>query len=151
MSLILPPARDRADRELRRIVRHADVNMSLIPRKVVNSKGNSSALGDTGEIMLVDLLGLPTPRLSRVPERAYQFLLFRIDAADRQAGRDETLFLGRDVSELLGPFGASRPALLSLICLQREAHLLKQSANRCLARGMSLGCELFAQPTKTAP
>ena len=36
-----------------------------------------------GATLLVDLLGLPAPRLSLAPERAYQFLLLCIDTDDR--------------------------------------------------------------------
>src|SRR5262245_59084280 len=60
--LLLPPSTDRADRELRRIVRHPDDYVTRISPQIVDPIRYGEALREAGEVILIDLLGFSAPR-----------------------------------------------------------------------------------------
>src|SRR5262249_58644535 len=74
LPFLLPPACDGMNGELRGIVGHADIDIAFVPSHVVDAEGNRPALGCSGEVVLMHLLGLPAPCLPRIAELADQLL-----------------------------------------------------------------------------
>lgn len=65
--------------------------------------------------MLIDFFRFPAPRMAVVPKFTNQFLLLRVDTDNGPSSGNKVLLLGGDVSELLIPFRAPKPALLPLV------------------------------------
>src|SRR5262249_19357059 len=123
----VPPAGQGMDRELGSRIGHSHVDEAFVSGYIVNAKRDRPTLCHSGKIVLMNLLGFPPPRPSVVSEFADKFFFLGVHADDWKSSAREALLLGRDVLELLIPLRASRSALLPLVGLQREAHILKQT------------------------
>src|SRR5262245_46794427 len=127
-ALLLPPPRDPRYCELRRVVRRADNDIAGILRQVVDAERHCQAFRLAGEVVLVDLRGLPAPRLPLASEVPDQLFLLRVHADDGQPGRGELRALGSDVAELLVPRGGipCNAATPPDVGPHREPHPLEQ-------------------------
>src|SRR5262245_35878845 len=136
-ALLLPPPRDPRYCELRRVVRRADNDVAGILRQVVDAERDCQAFRRAREVVLVDLRGLPAPRLPLASEVADQLFLLRIHADNGQPGFGEGGTLGCDVAELLvsgGGVPADAPPLPD-VGLHGEAQALEQAPHRLLLTG----------------
>ncbi len=114
-----PPAANRVDGKLRRVMIDADAHPTLIVEDIVNAVRNGLAEKRVFEVMHADLFGLPvrTPIPTAILEIPDQFLLFRIHRDRRLAAFQESRHLGIEVLELrvaVGMRGAFR--VLRLAC-----------------------------------
>src|SRR6266542_2800733 len=126
-----PPATNTLDRKLGGIVADADVHHGPVPRNVVGAVGHGLAPAEMREIVHVDLdrIAVWPPRLTRIAEFSYQFLLLRIDRDDRVAGLDVALHQSVDVPELLVARRRLRALFGFDVRLQRVPEIMQTAAH----------------------
>ncbi len=86
--------------EFRSVGGSADHDRAAIPNRLIESIGRNQGRCLAPEIVLVDLLGLFLPGLSRILKVADEFLFLRIQAQNRTAGIFESLAEVGDQFEL---------------------------------------------------
>src|SRR5579883_2790098 len=132
---LLPPRRDRGDREDRRVVVDADVDEAVVGRNVIDAVGDGLADRVVGEVVHVHHLrfALGLPLASAVSEVADQLFLLRVDGDERHAAFEALLCLRVEVLELRVAVRVLR-ALDGLDrCLQTVFVLPQQLAHRLVA------------------
>ena len=102
---VQPPRSDRRDRKLSRIMRRADDDIAQVMADVIDTVGNSFALGQTQKVVDMHLASLLAPLFAGLLKVADQLRLFRIDTDDRPVVTQVSLPIADQVAKLLIPVG----------------------------------------------